>query len=214
MIRPAAPFRRPAAAIAAVVLAAALSGCGDMQTSADDLYESARQHNLLFKQTVATVLLQLYDGDWQVQEYGDAPVDCDGGYGFELGRTTPEGWTLDGDAHFDAPTLGHRVAQWLTDRGWTTRDAATAADGTVMVQAADAPLGLARLVVEIRDGEASADSLSVHATTDCFHGDPDELTAILYPGWPDNPADHEPLPVSEPAGATPVFGFTEDGRPR
>ncbi|GEM_PF-1850553 len=205
---------RGVAAIAVLATVVGLAGCADAASQGDALYASARQHDLLFRQTVATVLLHLYDGDWQVQEYGDAPVACDEGYGFELGRTTPEGWTLDGDAHADAPTLGHRVARWLTDRGWTARDAAADADGTVEVHASVEGFGIETLTIEIRDGEGSADAIGVRATTACFDGDPDALMAILYPGWPDAPVAHDPLPASEPPGAVPVFGFTEDGHPR
>lgn len=202
--------------IATAVLAgvAGLAGCTPATGKEEALYASARQHDLLFRQTVATVLLHLYDGDWQVQEYGDLPVACDEGYGFELGRTTPEGWTLDGDAHADAPTLAHRAARWLTDRGWTARDAAADADGTVEVHASVEGFGIETLTIEIRDGEGSADAIGVRATTTCFDGAPDELTAILYPGWPDDPVAHDPLPASEPPGAVPVFGFTADGHPR
>jgi hypothetical protein len=202
--------------IATAVLAATagVAGCAGGAAQGDALYTSARQHDLLFRQTVATVLLHLYDGDWQVQEYGDVPVACDEGYGFELGRTTPEGWTLDGDAHADAPTVGQRVARWLADRGWTARDAPADADGTVEVHASVGGFGIGTLTIEIRDGRGPADAIGVRATTTCFDGDPDELTAILYPGWPDDPVAHDPLPVAEPPGAVPVFGFTEDGHPR
>ncbi|MFD4958254.1 hypothetical protein [Microbacterium sp. NPDC058389] len=207
-------WRRAAALATAAVCVACLAGCTGGAAQDDALYTSARQQNLLFRQTVATVLTHLYDGDWQVQEYGDAPVSCGDGYGFELGRTTPEGWTLDGDAQVDAPTLGHRVARWLTDRGWTARDAAADAEGTVEVHASVEGFGIATLTIEIRDGEASADAIGVRATTTCFAGDADELMAVLYPGWPDDPVAHDPLPASEPPGAVPVFGFTEDGHPR
>jgi len=206
--------RRAAVPVTAVLALACLVGCTGGAAPDDALYTSARQHDLVFRQTVATVLLHLYDGDWQVQEYGDAPVACDDGYGFELGRTTPEGWTLDGDAQADAPTLGHRVARWLADRGWTARDAAPDAEGTVEVHASVEDFGIETLTIEIRDGEASADAIGVRATTTCFDGDPDELMAILYPGWPDDPVAHDPLPASEPPGAVPVFGFTEDGHAR
>ena len=51
--------------------------------------------------TVATVLMHIYDNVWQVQEYGDLPLDCPVGYAFFMHRTTPEGWTLDADAPAD-----------------------------------------------------------------------------------------------------------------
>ncbi|GAA5209741.1 hypothetical protein [Microbacterium kyungheense] len=200
-----------AAALAAV---AAVAGCAGTQADAEQLYAEARGQNLLFKQTLAGVQVHLYDGDWQVQEYGDLPVDCGAGYGFSLSRTTPEGWTLDGDAHADGPTFGAHAVRWLADRGWTTQPVATSDDGTTRVQARNDALHIGSLTIEIRDGAASADSVAVYAATDCYDGDPDELTAILIPGWPDDPVAHEPLPASEPPGAVPVFGFTEDGHPR
>ncbi|MBD3942221.1 hypothetical protein IF188_10990 [Microbacterium sp. NEAU-LLC] len=148
-----------------------------------------------------------------MQEYGDLPVDCDTGYAFSLSRTTPEGWTLDGDADADGPTLGARTVEWLANREWTTQPVGTSDDGTTTVQARNEALHVGSLTIEIRDGAASADSLAVRATTNCYPGDPDELTAILIPGWPEDPVAHE-TPVSEPAGATPIFGFTEDGAAR
>ncbi|WP_345542595.1 hypothetical protein [Microbacterium jejuense] len=214
MFRSATHARRVATVVLAGALAGPLAGCAVPQPAADALYASARQQNLLFKQTVAAVQVHLYDSAWQVQEYGDLPVDCDGGYAFSLGRTTPEGWTLDGDAHVDGPMLGAHTAQWLADRGWTTRPVGTSGDGTTTVRARNDALHVDSLTIEIRDGAASADSISVRAETGCYAGDRDELTAVLIPGWPDDPVAHDPLPASEFAGATPIFGFTEDGAAR
>lgn len=199
-----------AAASLAVVAAAALAGCTDTRPHGDELYAAARQANLLFKEAVATVLVHLSDGTWQVQEYGDLPLDCDGGYAFSLHRTTFEGFTLEADA----PTTATAVAGWLAARGWSTRQPVTTAEGEAVVVASDPAAGVASLVVEIRDGEATTDAIGVGATTRCHDGDRAELTAILYPGSPDHPVEHEPLPAGEPAGATPIFGFTEDGEPR
>jgi len=193
-----------------LVPAVALSGCASAQVDGDELYATARQANLLFKETVAAVLVHLSDGTWQVQEYGDLPVDCDPGYAFALHRTTYEGWTLDADA----PTTADRIAEWLTARGWTAKAPETDVDGQVVVEASHPALAIDSLVIAIRDGEGSADAIGVGATTTCFDGDAEELTELLYPGYPDDPVDHEPLPTGEAAGATPIFGFTEDGRPR
>jgi hypothetical protein len=206
----AARLRRWASTAAAVAVIAGLAGCSGPPTPDDELFDAARQANLLFKQSVATVQLHVYDGDWQVQDYGDEPLACDGGYSFSMHRTTPEGWTLDDDA----PTPARRLTAWLGDRGWTTRDAVTDPDGQVVVEASDPAFGIVRLIIEIRDGEASADAIGICATSASFDGDPDELTAILYPGWPDDPAPHDAVPAAEPAGAVPVFGYTEDGHPR
>ncbi|WP_106815268.1 hypothetical protein [Microbacterium timonense] len=196
-------------AAGALVVAAMLPSCAAGPTG-DQLYAQAREANLLFKQSVATVLLHIEDGDWQVQEYGDMPVTCDGGYSFSMHRTTFEGWTLDADAS----TTGRRLAEWLRSRGWNTRDVATGADGAVVVEASDRAVGVATLTIDIRDGEASADAVGVGATSTCYDGDPGALAAILYPRSGDRPREHEPLPVVEAAGARPVFGFTEDGEPR
>ena len=200
--------QRWAAVAAGLALVGALAGCTTSGATDDDLYDAARQTNLLFKSAVGTVQLHLYDGDWQVQEYGDAPVDCGSGYSFIMGRTTPEGWTLDADAMSTA----HHLARWLTARGWTTTDAEASGDGIVVVEASSPAFAIASLVVEVRDGEAAADAIGVHAETACQDGDADALTAILFPGSAD--ATHDALPVAEPAGAVPVFGFTADGRPR
>ena len=65
---------RIAAALLAVV---ALPGCTSTQPHGEELYATARQANLLFKESVGAVLVHLSDeGAWQVQEYGDLPVDC------------------------------------------------------------------------------------------------------------------------------------------
>lgn len=207
--RPRVPQRVLAGALALVV-AACVASCTDTRPHGEQLYSAARQANLLFKETVGAVLIHLSDGTWQVQEYGDLPVDCGAGYGFSLHRTTYEGWTLDADA----ATTADRIARWLADRGWTTSAPERGSDGRVVVEASDPAVAVAMLAIEIRDGEGTADAIGVGATSDCFDGDPRELTAILYPGWPDDTVTHEPLPVSEPAGARPVFGFTADGRPR
>jgi hypothetical protein len=195
---------------AGLVVAVALAGCAPGGGTDADLYDSARQANLLFKEAVGTVQLHVYDGDWQVQEYGDEPIDCGDGYSFVMGRTTPEGWTLDADAM----STGHHIALWLTAHGWTTTDAEAEpeADGDVVVEASAPAFGIASLVIEVRDGEAAADAVGVHAETDCLAGDAAALTAILSPGSPEAP--HDPLPTAEPAGAVPVFGFTADGHPR
>ncbi|MFF2486620.1 hypothetical protein ACFVSU_09490 [Microbacterium sp. NPDC058062] len=205
--RPARLSRWLAVALLALL---ALPGCTAMAPHGDELYASARQANLLFKEAVAALLVHVSDGTWQVQEYGDIPVDCRDGYAFSLHRTTYEGWTTDADA----PTTADRLGEWLIARGWTTRPPAQHADGEVVVEASDPSLDVATLTIEIRGGAGRADAIGVGATSTCFDGDPAELTAILYPGWPDHPVAHEPLPVGELAGATPIFGFTEDGEPR
>ncbi|MFB7894337.1 hypothetical protein ACFC1I_19200 [Microbacterium sp. NPDC056044] len=209
--RPAARLRRRAAGLlaAVVVVVLALPGCASAQPEGDELYASARHANLLFKEAVATVLVHISDGTWQVQEYGDLPVDCRPGYSFAMHRTTFEGFTLEADA----PTTASRLERWLSDRGWTTAPA-TAADGEVRVEASDPALEVGSLVIDIGNGGESGDAIGVGATSTCFDGDADALTALLYPGYPDHVLAHEPLPAGELAGATPVFGFTDDGAAR
>lgn len=209
MTRAGSTARACSGAIVAGV-AVVLAGCTGVRGADASVYDAARAQNLAFKSAAATVLVHLYDGDWQVQEYGDLPERCDGGYAFSMHRTTPEGWTLDEDAAATA----HRLARWLSDRGWVAREDATATGDRAAVAASDPALGVESLVVEVRDGPASADAIGVGATSVCFDGDAEQLAALLYPGYPGDPVAHDPLPVAEPAGATPVFGFTDDGRPR
>lgn len=196
-------------AVAALAILA-LPGCASGQPHGDELYASARQANLVFKEAVATVLVHISDGTWQVQEYGDLPADCDSGYAFALHRTTFEGWTLAADA----ATTADRLAAWLDERGWKATAPTTAATGEVVVEASDPTVGVAELTIEIRGGAGRADAIGVGATSTCSAGDAEELTALLYPGYPDQPVAHEPLPAGELAGETPIFGFTRDGRPR
>jgi len=191
------------------LVAIALTGCAGAQPHGEELYATARQANLLFKETVAAVLIHISDGTWQIQDYGDLPLDCHPGYAFSLHRTTFEGWTLDRDA----ATTAEGLAAWLGDRGWTAQ-IRSGGDGQPAVEASAPALQIASLVIEIRDGDGTADAIGVGATSDCVDGDAEELKALLYPGYPDRPVAHEPLPAGEPAGATPIFGFTEDGSPR
>lgn len=193
----------------AVLVAGALSSCTSPTPHDDELYRSARDANLRFKEAVAKVLTHISDDSWQVQEYGDLPVDCHPGYAFALHRTTYEGWRLP----TDAATTAAEIAGWLRAEGWTVTDPEPGA-GAVVVQASDHSRAIDSLVVEVRDGTGTADAIGVGAASDCVAGDAEELRAQLYPGYPDRPVDHDPLPVTEPPDATPIFGFTADGAPR
>lgn len=195
--------------VAALLSAAVLAGCASPSPHGDELYRSAREANLQFKETVAGVLRHLSNASWQVQEYGDSPLDCADGYGFSLHRTTYEGWML----RTDALTTAEEAGAWLAARGWTT-SAPTVAGGGAVVEASDPSRSIAALVIEVHDGEGTADAIGVGATSGCFEGDAEELKALLYPGYPDRPSVHEPLPLVEQPDDAPVFGFTPDGRPR
>ncbi|WP_426322277.1 hypothetical protein [Microbacterium sp. E-13] len=186
----------------------ALPACASAPPHGDELYASARQANLLFKEAVATVLVHISDGSWQIQEYGDLPVECDTGYAFFLHRTTFEGWMMDADA----TTTADRLRAWLGERGWKTTAPKADEAGQVVVEASDPAVGVAGLTIEIRDGKG--DAIGVGAASTCFDGDARELAALLYPGSPGHPVAHEPLPAGELAGARPIFGFTQDGGPR
>lgn len=204
--------RRLAAVMLVVALGTVLTGCkGEQMPSDDELYANAREVNLAFKSAVGAVQAQIVDDEWRVGEYGDAPVDCDGGYGFEMSRLVPEDWRLTTDAETAARDLG----EWLGTNGWTDVQVKTYSGdiGDVVVQARNDDAHVARLDVDIKAGTV-ADSVIVRAASTCQDGDPDQLMDILYPGGTSDPVETEPLPETERPDATPIFGFTEDGEPR
>lgn len=179
--------------------------------SNDALYESAREVNITFKEAVGAVQAQIDDGEWDSSHYGDVPVDCDDGYGFDMSRVTRPDWRLSDDAETTARELG----EWLGTNGWSDVQLKTFPGeiGNVIVQARNVDAHVARLDVDIHPGTAG-DSVTVRATSTCQDGDPDDLMAVLTPGWPTDAVDHEPRPETERPDATPIFGFTEDGQPR
>lgn len=194
----------------------AVTGCGGGNMPGDDaLYESAREINLTFKGAVAEVQSQLYDGEWEVVEYGDAPRRCDDGYDFFMRRRAPEGFSFGGDG----PRAMKELHRWLSENGWTVDPIEDYGDGiaNIVVVAARPGADVGRLDIELLPGDAAGgtvDVLSVRGTSTCQPGDPNELMAELYPGFPASPPDVAAVPAFESPDATPFFGVTADGQPR
>lgn len=198
---------------AALVATLALSGCGAQMTD-EEQYDSAREVNFAFKDAVAQLQLQVFDGEWDVTgNYGQEPDGCGGAedtdsYRFWMGRFTPQGWRLD-----RAPAeLADEVAAWMEDDGWTDVKLRTySGDITnVVVEAKkpDAHVGL--VVVDIKPGE-SFDTVSVRADSTCEPGN-----WMVIGEQMDGPAPKTDttLPATEHPTDPPAFGRTDEGEPR
>lgn len=193
-------------------LTALLTACGgDNVTANDDVYDSARELNLAFKGAVAEVQGRISDGDWRIGEYGDVPVECGDGYGFSMSRQVPVDYRITNDAESAATDLG----EWLGSNGWVDISRRTYGEGigNVLLEARNPDANVALLTVDFQKGEA-ADAASIRADSTCAEGNPNDLMRELYPGFPTDTVEIDPLPTEEPPDATPVFGFTEDGSPR
>lgn len=177
----------------------------------DQLFSDAQSVNATFKQVVGNVQSQLEPADWRVGQYGDVPVDCDDGYGFKMTRLVPEEWRLSTDSLTTAQQLG----DWLGTNGWSDVQVRTYEGGisNVVLQARNEEAHVDRLDVDIQTG-SEADSVIIRATSTCQAGDPNELMAVLYPGWPTDTIEHDALPETEAPDADPVFGFTDSGAAR
>lgn len=205
------PTRPWGTVLLALTVAAGLSGCGGTMTGDDDLFERAREANATFKAAVSAVQAEISDDAWGVVQYGDVPRECGDGYAFRVQRTTPDGWRLSADAHTSAQSLG----EWLGTHGWSDVQVRTYEGDVdnVVLQARKPDSGVDRLDVDFNPGTAS-DSVIVRADSTCQDGDPNELMAQLYPGWPTDANAGGELPETERPDATPIFGFTKDGSPR
>jgi hypothetical protein len=192
-------------------LTALLTACGGEPVTSNDVYDTARELNLAFKSTVAEVQTRISDGAWRIGEYGDVPVECEDGYGFSMSRQVPLDYRIAGDAESAATELG----EWLGSEGWVDISRRTYGEGigNVILEARNPDSRVALLTVDFQKGEA-ADAASIRADSTCGEGDPNDLMRELYPGFPTDAVETDPLPTEEPPGATPVFGFTEDGAPR
>lgn len=209
-------MRRGIRRLSAVVLAMgalSLSGCqGEGPVTGAELFDEAKQVNTAFKEAVGAVQLQVFDGEWTVEEYGDVPWKCDAdGYSFDLGRATPHGWRIDGEPLQAAKELG----AWMDDEGWTEVSVKTYSGevADVVLVASNPDRKVSEITVDFSPGELF-DSVTVRATSTCEPGSWVDLLKELIPGAPTDPPAGISRPETERPDAAPLFGFTEDGSPR
>ena len=199
--------------IAAIMMASLLmmSGCGAPMTE-EELFEQAREVNFAYKAPVADVQVSVFDGEWQIWDYGDAPKKCGGDqYKYAMTRTTPEGWRLD-----STPLeLAEEIAAWLDENGWSdikTRGySGEIADVVVEAEYPEKYVDL--LVVDISPGKVF-DSVTVSATSTCQPGDAHDVFELVYADGDLEGSPVEQFPELEHPQAEMSFGYTEDGKRR
>lgn len=189
-----------------------LSGCGE-SVSDEDLFERARTVNFEYKAAVADVQMQILDGEWRLERYGDTPRSCgNDGYDFRFGRTTPEGWRIDGTP----AEAAHRIGEWLDENGWTDIKTRTYTGEVlnVAIQAAKPDAHVERITIDFSPGELF-DSATIYADSTCEPGDWATIAEIQLPGATTaTNVEVEDRPATEHPTACLSFGYNEDGTPR
>ena len=188
-----------------------LSGCGE-PVSDEELFEQARTVNFDYKAAVADVQLQILDGDWRLEGYGDTPSLCgNDGYDFRLGRTTPEGWRIDGTP----AEAAHRIGEWLDDNGWTDIKTRTYTNdiADVVIQARKPDAHVQRITIDFSPGQ-HFDSATIYADSTCEPGNWKAVSDLRRPGYPDDEKNLELQPTTEHPTAELSFGYTADGKRR
>ncbi|MFJ2367750.1 hypothetical protein [Microbacterium sp. NPDC087665] len=179
----------------------------------EELFDRAREVNFTYKAAVADVQLQLFDGEWTLEGYGDSSDQCgDDGYMFRLGRSTPFEWRFEGTP----AEAGERIAAWLDENGWSdikTRTYSGDVD-SVLVEAEKPESHVALLTIDFNPGERS-DMITINADSTCEPGDWLDLIDSVMPGI----STGEDAPIqddrtTERPTDTPSFGYNDDGTPR
>lgn len=201
-----------AGALSAGVMVA-LTGCGGPAVSGDELFEQARSVYMDYRSAVAEVQLVIFDGEWVIDDYGDSPDACGAdGYQFSFGRSTPEGWKLDGTPSEAAD----RLAKWLDENGWSGITKRTYSDGIadVVVEAERPDAHVGHLTVDISPGKLY-DSTTIYLDSTCEPGDWDDLIESMMPGIStgEAPPIQDDRTTERPGDAL-SFGYTAEGIPR
>jgi len=189
-----------------------LSGCG-VQMTDQEQFDRAQEANGAFKAAVGGVQVQVLDDGWLLSEdYGQVPTGCDGasdrnGYSFYMGRESPNGWQPDASAE----EIVQRLGAWFDENGWTGIKMRTYGEGidNQVIEARNPDANVSLVVVDLLIGEDSARA-TVRAKSTCLPGDWMVINEQLLPA----DVDLDPLPATEHPTDPPVFGYTEDGRPR
>ncbi|WP_404442025.1 hypothetical protein LG315_06705 [Microbacterium marinum] len=189
-----------------------LSGCG-VQMTDQEQFDQSQEANRVFKAAVGEVQLQVLDGDWVLsEEYGDVPWGCDGAgdhgtYWFSMGRATPDGW----EAPAAPDEIVQRLGAWFDENGWTDIRTRTYDEGVdnQVIEASKADANVALVVVDLLIGEDSAHA-TVRAKSTCLPGDWMVISELQLPLG----VEPDPIGPTEHPTDPPVFGYTEDGRPR
>ena len=181
--------------------------------SGEESFDQAREVNFAYNAAVADVQLQLFDGEWILEGYGDSPDQCgDDGYMFRLGRSTPFEWRFEGTP----AEAGKRIAAWLDENGWSdikTRTYSGDVDN-VLVEAEKPDSYVALLTIDFNPGQRS-DMITINADSTCEPGDWDNLIESVMPGIStgEAPPVQDERTTEHPGDAL-SFGYTAEGMPR
>ncbi|MFJ2370847.1 hypothetical protein [Microbacterium sp. NPDC087665] len=169
-----------------------------------ELYQQARDANLTMKQEIAALQLHIFDGEWDVSQYGDIAEACGAnGYRFVFGRSTPldDGWRLpeeSTEAKLDA------LMAWLDEHGWSNiRLLSYSGDVTSTSIEAEKPSAhIDDLLLTFTPGIRN-DIVNLGITGTCEPGDKWELRDLMYP---DDLENYEERPTEHPS-TEPKFGL-------
>ena len=168
-----------------------------------DLYAEAQRANAAMKAEVSLLQVHIFDGDWDVIEYGDIAEACGSGYSFSVHRATPLGieWRLPSKS---VQAQANDIVAWLEANKWAgivNRSYASEV-GAVTIEASKPVAHIDDLLVTISAGEKS-DAISLRAKGTCEPGDIDELDKLMFPdGFSGNT-----FPPTEHPTETPKFGM-------
>jgi hypothetical protein len=177
------------------------------------LFDRAREVNFAYKAAVADVQLQLFEGEWTLEGYGEDADQCgDDGYMFRLGRSTPFEWRFEGTP----AEAGERIAAWLDENGWSdikTRTYTGDVDN-VLVEAEKPDSHVALLTIDFNPGQRS-DMITINADSTCEPGDANEIAELQRPGlFSGTAAEIQDDRTAEAPTDNPSFGYNDDGTPR
>ncbi|MDQ0649609.1 hypothetical protein QFZ53_003805 [Microbacterium natoriense] len=199
--------QRLAVAIATVLgVTMTLTGCSP---TGKDLFTQAQTVNTTAKQAVAELQLYLFDGDWDVDTYGEIPESCGAdGYLFKFSRSivgsTVAPWRLP-EGTVDAQA--EDVTSWLEEHGWSgivfRSYTGGVTDVTITTRKPDAHID--DLLITISPGK-NLDAITLDATTTCEPGSKRDLRHLMFP---DGLSEYT-SPLSEHPTAEPFFGMAPD----
>jgi hypothetical protein len=201
--------RKMAAVAAALVLLIGMTGCGEQMTN-EELLDQARDVNFTFKTALGDVQMQVFDGDWEVTDYGGSSWGCESGFAFSFRRDTLPQWKL------NEPTreAAQRIATWLDDNGWQNiKTQGYSGDiANIVIHAEKPEAYVDRLMIDISPDPDTYDIATISADSTCEPGDLERLDAIRRPGLHTEAEHLEDVPSTEHPTAKPSFGYTPDGK--
>lgn len=193
----------------AVGTVVAMTGCSvaDVAPTGDALYRDGEQRFIEYSTVMHSVIMAIHEGDWVVDTYGAAPIECrtdDGGdgYGFSWVRML-ENDDIDVDSVVASATAAFEAADM---------DASTVVYGEGDAQEVNI-IGVGgtvgRGVVTVRPARGQIEAT---ASPGCFRGSAADLSDMVFGGLMYDTA-WQRFPAFQGPEWQPRFFFPEDGSP-